>query len=182
MEILPHAPDPSVGEEVATSCKVVRPSGLKELAVGQPGIPPVSPDPRQICRRGKQQVMMRAGKMMKLIFPLPTPLLFEGWSSTGQRLGVLSMSQWLISLPVEVLLSFRISVSKILHCAFVMPGLMGTIFGRSSMWIFTTQWSSPRNIDPYYINAISTGKDVRLLGTQRWHRSWGPVKERGWRI
>jgi hypothetical protein len=93
MEILPHAPDPSVGEEVAMSCKVVRPPGLNELAVGQPGIPPVGPDPRVIRRRGKQQVMMRAGKMMKLIFPLPTPLLFEGWSSTGRRLGVLAMSQ-----------------------------------------------------------------------------------------
>jgi hypothetical protein len=93
MEILPHAPDPSVGEDLEMSCKVVRPPGLKELTVGQPGNPPVSPDPRQIRRLGKQQVMMRAGKMMKLIFPLPTPLLFEGWSSTGRRLGVLAMSQ-----------------------------------------------------------------------------------------
>jgi hypothetical protein len=93
MEILPHVLDPSVGEEVATSCKVVRPPGLKELAVGQPGIPLVGPDPRQIRRLGKQQVMMRVGKMMKLIFPLLTPLLFEGWSSTRRRLGVLAMSQ-----------------------------------------------------------------------------------------
>ena len=66
--------DPSVGEDLGTSCKVVRPPGLNELAVGQPGIPPVGPDPRVIRRRGKQQVMMRAGKMMKLIFPRPTPL------------------------------------------------------------------------------------------------------------
>jgi hypothetical protein len=58
MEILPHAPDPSVGEEVATSCKVVRPLDLKELAVGQPGIPPVSPDPRQIRRRGKLKALL----------------------------------------------------------------------------------------------------------------------------
>jgi len=55
MEILPHALDPSVGEEVATSCKVVRPPGLKELAVGQPGIPPVGPDPRQIRRLGSNK-------------------------------------------------------------------------------------------------------------------------------
>jgi hypothetical protein len=93
MEILPHALDPSVGEEAATSCKVVRPPGLKELAVGQPGILPVGPDPRQIRRRGRLRVMMKVGRMMKLIFPLPTPLLFEGWSSTGRRLGVLAMSQ-----------------------------------------------------------------------------------------
>jgi hypothetical protein len=93
MEILPHALDPSVGEEAATSCKVVRPPGLKELAVGQPGILPVDPDPRQIRRCGRLRVMMKAGKMMKLIFPLSTPLLFEGWSSTGRRLGVLAMSQ-----------------------------------------------------------------------------------------
>jgi hypothetical protein len=139
MEILPHAPDPNVGEDLATSCKVVRPPGLKELAVGRPGIPPVGPDPRQIPRHGKQQVMMRVGKMMRLIFPLPTSLLFEGWSSTGRRPVVLAMSQLLISLPAEVLLFFRTSVSRILHCAFVMPGLMGTISRRSSMWIFTTQ-------------------------------------------
>jgi hypothetical protein len=139
MDILPHAPDPNVGEDLATSCKVVRPLGLKELAVGRPGIPPVGPDPRQIPRLGKQQVMMRVGKMMRLIFPLPTPLLFEGWSSTGRRAVVLAMSQLLISLPAEVLLFFRTSVSRILHCAFVMPRLMGTVSGRSSMWIFTTQ-------------------------------------------
>ena len=93
MEILPHAPDPSVGEEVATSCKVVRPPGLMELAVGRPGIPPVGPDPRQIPKLGKQQAMMMVGKMMRFTFPLPTPLLFEGWSSTGRRLGVLAMNQ-----------------------------------------------------------------------------------------
>jgi hypothetical protein len=139
MEILPHVLDPNVGEDLATSCKVVRPLGLKELAVRRPGIPPVGPDPRQIPRHGKQQVMMRVGKMMRLIFPLPTSLLFEGWSSTGRRPVVLAMSQLLISLPAEVLLFFRTSVSRILHCAFVMPGLMGTISRRSSMWIFTTQ-------------------------------------------
>jgi hypothetical protein len=93
MEILPHALDPSVGEEAETSCKVLRPPGLKELAVGQPRILPVGPDPRQIHRRGRLRVMMKAGRMMKLIFPLPTPLWFEGWSSTGRRLGVLAMSQ-----------------------------------------------------------------------------------------
>jgi hypothetical protein len=139
MEILPHIPDPNVGEDLATSCKVVRPPGLKELAVGRPGIPPVGPDPRQIPKLRKQQVMMRVGKMMRLIFPLPTPLLFECWSSTGRRPGVLAMSQLLISLPAEVLLFFRTSVFRILHCAFVMPGLMGTASGLSSMWIFTTQ-------------------------------------------
>jgi hypothetical protein len=93
MEILPHALDPSVGEEAETPCKVVRPLGLKELAVRQPRILPVGPDPRQIRRRGRLRVMMKAGRMMKLIFPLPTHLWFEGWSSTGRRLGVLAMSQ-----------------------------------------------------------------------------------------
>jgi hypothetical protein len=93
MEILPHVPDPNVGKDLATSCKAVRPPGLKELAVGQPGIPPVGPNPRQIRRLGKQKVMMRVGKMMRLIFPLPTPLLFEDWSSTGRRPVALAMSQ-----------------------------------------------------------------------------------------
>jgi hypothetical protein len=92
MEILPHVLDPNVGEDLATSCKV-RPPGLKELAVGQPVIPPVGPDLRQIRRLGKQQVMMKVGKMMRLIFPLPTPLLFEDWSSTGRRPVALAMSQ-----------------------------------------------------------------------------------------
>jgi hypothetical protein len=32
-----------------------------------------------------------------------------------------------------------IRVFRILHCAFVMPGLMGTVSGLSTMWIFTTQ-------------------------------------------
>jgi hypothetical protein len=139
MEILPHAPDPNLGEDLAMSCKVVRPPGLKELVVGRPGIHPVGPDPRQIPKLGKQQVMMKVGKMMRLIFPLPTSLLFEVWSSTGRRLVVLAMSQLLISLPAEVLLFFRTSVSRILHCAFVIPGLMGTVSGLSIMWIFTTQ-------------------------------------------
>jgi hypothetical protein len=93
MEILPHALDPSMGEEAEVSCKVLRPPGLKVLAVGQPGILPVGPDPRRIHRRGRLRVMMKAGRMMKLIFPRPTPLWFVGWSSTGQRLGVLAMSQ-----------------------------------------------------------------------------------------
>jgi hypothetical protein len=53
MKILPHALDPSVGEEAEMSCKVLRPSGLKVLAVGQPGILPVGPDLRQIRRRGR---------------------------------------------------------------------------------------------------------------------------------
>jgi hypothetical protein len=110
-----------------------------ELAVGRPGIPPVGPDPRQIPKLGKQQAMMMVGKMMRLIFPLPTPLLFEGWSSTGRRPVVLAMSQSLILLPAVVLLFFRTSAFRILHCAFVMPGLMGTVSGLSSMWIFTTQ-------------------------------------------
>jgi hypothetical protein len=74
MEILPHALDPSVGEEAEMSCKVLRPPGLKVLTVGQPGILPVGPDPRRIHRRGRLQVMMKAGRMMKLIFPRPTPL------------------------------------------------------------------------------------------------------------
>jgi hypothetical protein len=93
MEILPHALDPSVGEEAEMSCKVLRPPGLKVLAVGQPGILPVGPDPRRIRRRGRLRVMMKAGRMMTLIFPRPTPLWFVGWSSIGRRLGVLAMSQ-----------------------------------------------------------------------------------------
>jgi hypothetical protein len=93
MEILPHALDPSVGEEAEMSCKVLRPPGLKELADGQPRILPVGPDPQQIRRRGRLRVMMKVGRMMKLIFPRPTPLWFVGWSSTGRRLGVLAMSQ-----------------------------------------------------------------------------------------
>ena len=62
MKILPRVLDPNVGEDLATSCKVVRPLSLKKLAVGRPGIPPVGPDPRQIPRLGKQQVMMKVGK------------------------------------------------------------------------------------------------------------------------
>jgi hypothetical protein len=73
MEILPHALDPSVGKEAETSCKVVRPPGLKELAVGQPGILLDDPDPRQIRRRGRLRAMMKAGRMMKLISPCPRP-------------------------------------------------------------------------------------------------------------
>ena len=70
MEILLHVPDPNMGEDLATSCKVVRPLGLMELAVGRPGIPPVGPDPRQIPKLGKQQVMVMVGKMMRLIFQI----------------------------------------------------------------------------------------------------------------
>jgi hypothetical protein len=77
---LPRVPDPNMGEDLATSCKVVRPPGLMEVTVGRPGIPLVGPDPRQIHMHGKQEVMMMVGKMMRLTFPLPTPLLFEGWS------------------------------------------------------------------------------------------------------
>jgi hypothetical protein len=33
------------------------------------------------------------GKDDEIDLPLPTPLLFEGWSSTGRRLSVLAMSQ-----------------------------------------------------------------------------------------
>jgi hypothetical protein len=33
------------------------------------------------------------GKMMRLIFPLPMPLLFEVWSSTGRRPVALAMSR-----------------------------------------------------------------------------------------
>jgi hypothetical protein len=139
MKILPRVPDPNVGEDLATSCKVVRPPGLMELVVGRPGIPPIGPDPRQIHKLGKQQVMMMVGKMMRLIFPLPTPLLFEGWSSTGRRPVVLAMNQLLTLLPAGVLHFFRTSAFRILHCTFVMPGLMGTVSGLSSMWIFTTQ-------------------------------------------
>jgi hypothetical protein len=79
------------------------------------------------------------GKDDEIYLPLPTPLLFEGWSSTGRRPVVLAMSQSLILLPVGVLHFFRTSAFRILHCAFVMPGLMGTVSGLSSMWIFTTQ-------------------------------------------
>jgi hypothetical protein len=79
------------------------------------------------------------GKDDEIDLPLPTPLLFEGWSSTGRRPVVLAMSQLLISLPAGVLLFFTTSTFRILHCAFVMPGLMGTVSGLSSMWIFTTQ-------------------------------------------
>jgi hypothetical protein len=84
---------PNMGEDLATSCRVVRPPGLMEVAVGRPRIHPVGPDPRQIHMHGKQQVMMMVGKMMRLTFPLPTPLLFVGWSSTGRRPVVLAMSQ-----------------------------------------------------------------------------------------
>jgi hypothetical protein len=89
------------------------------------------------------------------------------WSSTGQRLGVLAMSQSLISLPVEALLSSRIFVSKILHCAFAMPGLMETAFGHFITWIFIIPSFSPRSINLSCINAISTRKVVKPLGTQR---------------
>jgi hypothetical protein len=41
------------GRGAEMSCKVLRPPGLKVLAVGQPGILPVGPDPRRIRRRGK---------------------------------------------------------------------------------------------------------------------------------
>jgi hypothetical protein len=139
MKILPRVLDPNVGEDLATSCKVVRPPGLMELTVGWPGIPPVGPDPRQIHKLGKQQVMMMVGKMMRLTFSLPTPVLFEGWSSTGRRPVVLAMRQSLILLPAGVLHFFRTSAFRILHCAFEMPGLMGTISELSSMLIFTTQ-------------------------------------------
>jgi hypothetical protein len=74
MEILPHVLDLSVGEEAEMSCKVLRPPGLKVLAAGHPGILLVGPDPRRIRRRGRLRVMMKAGRMMKLIFPRPTPL------------------------------------------------------------------------------------------------------------
>jgi hypothetical protein len=139
MKNLPRVPDPNVGEDLGTSCKVVRPPGLMELADGRPGIPSVGPDPRQIHKHGKLQVMMMVEKMMRLTFPLPTLLLFEGSSSTGQRPVVLAMSQLLILLPAGVLHFFRTSAFRIMHCAFVMPGLMGTISRLSSMWIFTTQ-------------------------------------------
>jgi hypothetical protein len=89
------------------------------------------------------------------------------WFSTGQRLGVLAMSQSLISLPVEALLYFRIFVSKILHCAFAMPGLMETAFGRFIMWTFIISSFSPRSINLSCINVKSTGKVVKPLGTPR---------------
>jgi hypothetical protein len=139
MKKLPRVPDPSVGEDLGTSCKVVRPPGLMELTVGRPGIPPVGLDPRQIHTHGKRQVMMMVEKMMRLTFPLPTLLLFEGWSSTGRRPVVLAMSQLLILLPVGILHFFRTSGFRILHCAFVMLGLMGIDSGLSSMWIFKTR-------------------------------------------
>jgi orotidine-5'-phosphate decarboxylase len=73
-EILHLALDPSEGAEAAMSCRVLRPLGLKVLAVGHPRILPVGLDLRRICRRGSLQVMMKAGRMMKLIFPRPTLL------------------------------------------------------------------------------------------------------------
>jgi hypothetical protein len=113
--------------------------GLMELAVGQPEIPPVGPNPRQIHKHGSRQVMMMVERMMRLTFPLPTLLLFEGWSSTGRRPVILAMSQLRILLPAGVLHFSRTSAFGILHCAFMMPGLMGIGSGLSSMWIFTTR-------------------------------------------
>jgi hypothetical protein len=74
MEILPHALDPSEGAEAAMSCRVLRPPGLKVLVVGHPGILLVGLDLRRIRRRGSLQVMVKAGRMMRLIFPRPTLL------------------------------------------------------------------------------------------------------------
>jgi hypothetical protein len=138
-----------------------------ELAVGRPRIPPVGPDPRQIHKHGNRQVMMMVEKMMRLTFPLPTLLLFEGWFSTGRRLVVLAMRQLRILLPAGVLHSSRTSAFRILHCAFVMPGLMGTGSGLSNMWIFTTRLFFPRNINPFYISGTSTGKAVKLSEIRR---------------
>jgi hypothetical protein len=73
-EILHLALDPSEGAEAAMSCRVLRPPGLKALAVGLPGILSVDLDLRRIRRRGSLQVMMMAGRTMKLIFPRPTLL------------------------------------------------------------------------------------------------------------
>jgi hypothetical protein len=73
-EILHLALDPSEGVEVAMSCGVLRPPGLKVLAIGHPGILPVGLDLQRIRRRGSLQVMMMAGRTMKSIFPRPTLL------------------------------------------------------------------------------------------------------------
>ena len=61
--------DPSEGADAAMSCRVLRPPGLKVLAVGLPGLLPVGLDLRRIRRRGSLQVMMTVGRTMKLIFP-----------------------------------------------------------------------------------------------------------------
>jgi hypothetical protein len=70
--VIPHlALDPSEGAEAAMSCRVLRPLGLKVLAVGLPGLLPVGLDLRRIRRHGSLQVMMMVGRTMKLIFPQP---------------------------------------------------------------------------------------------------------------
>jgi hypothetical protein len=68
--VTPHlALDPSEGADAEMSCRVLRPPGLKVLAVGLPGLLPVGLDLRRIRRRGSLQVMMMVGRTMKLIFP-----------------------------------------------------------------------------------------------------------------
>jgi hypothetical protein len=49
-------------------------SGSQSARGRTTGILLVGPDPRRIRRRGRLRVMMKAGRMMKLIFPRPTPL------------------------------------------------------------------------------------------------------------
>jgi hypothetical protein len=179
--VIPHlALDPSEGAEAAMSCRVLRPLGLKVLAVGLPGLLPVGLDLRRIRRHGSLQVMMMVGRTMKLIFPQPKLLWFAAWSSIVQRLGVLAMSQSLTSLPVEGLLFSKIFVSKILYCVFAMPGSMEIAFGLFTTWISITPSFYPRSINPSYINDILTGKVVKRLGTQKCHRHWGPVKGNKW--
>jgi hypothetical protein len=77
--------------------------------------------------------------LVAIVVPLEEKTSTVDWSSTGRRPIVLAMSQLLILLPAGVLHFFRTSAFRILHCALVMPGLMGIGFGLSSMWIFTTQ-------------------------------------------
>jgi hypothetical protein len=173
--------DPSAGEDPEMWCKVVRPQGLMVLAVERPGIPPVDLDPQPIHNHGSQLAMMMEARMMKLISPLPTHPLSGGWFFTGRRLVDLQMSLSLISLPAEGLPFSRTSASKILNYVFVMLGSMVVGSGPFNMLIFITLWFFPRSINLSYIKDILTGKDVKQLVIQRWHRLWGPMRGRGWR-
>jgi hypothetical protein len=130
-----HGPDPSAGADLGMCCKVVRPQGLMGLAVERPGIPPVGLDPRPIHKPGRQPVMMKEAKMMKLISLLPTHPLSRGWFFTGRMPDALPMSQSLISLPAEGMPFSKTSASKILHYVFVMLGSMVIGSGPSNMLI-----------------------------------------------
>jgi hypothetical protein len=176
-----RGPDPSAGEDPAMWCKVVRPQGLMVLAVERPGIPQVGLDPRPIHKPGSQLAMMTEAKMTKLISLLPMHPLSGGWFFTGQRPVDLQMSLSRISLPAEGLPFSRTSASKILLYVFVMLGSMVIGSRPSNMSIFIILWFFPRSISQSCIKDILTGKDVKQLVIQRWHRLWGPVRGRGWR-